>query len=824
PYMYNGKVQAPTAKVYRSNGTEITNLTLKYSGDTEVSARGNYTISVEIVGGSYKIIDGEKCDFSIVKAVLEAPALKDDMTMVYDGSEKRFEDYFDIDTNLIEIASGGVGTDAGNYTAILSLKDTVNCEWSKTSGATGNTVQVKWTIEKAHLTAVWNSDEHVRDGKEFTPTVEDFVGIAGVDRNGVDFANDVTYEGDIGKSEVGAYSIKAILNSTAAWAKNYILDGNVEWAYVIIPQEGMEVITIEWQDTELVFNGKVQMPTYVVRDKDGNDITEQVKGMLTFGGDYDKSKWADDYQLTVNQPSGTYFIKSGLVCNYSIIIDANGNGYNPNPDENGDKDGSGISFDNVGEMLKQWWQVIASAISIVLIIIFMSKGIGYANKKKQAKNTIKDRYTAYYAGATGLFGLAMTSWTVIACVLMGLAVVSLAFMFIEKRGCSKAERQLENARDEFERNREENYRAEEMRRREEDNMRRDEEMRRRDEDMQMLLMRIMGGGAGGNMNAGGQQGGFGGTVSLDSASIKGLMTEVVAGLLPGIQQALPQQASVNDEAIKSLIEGQKAIMEKLSEPNERVVEREVAVKDNDETLKQMMKNQEMLMEKILELSAMPQSQVVEKVIEKEVPIEKIVEKVVEVPVEVEKIVEKEVPVEKIVEVPVEKIVEKEVKVEVPVEKVVEKVVEKQVKVTAPAKPKVEKAPRLTLDEAYALLSKEQKKYFDGLRDYALTKYKCKEKKSTYFVVYGHTATNPLIKLTIKKDTTVALLKMEDEYMKDIRRDATGDGTKVKVKETEVIVSDKQAFETAKKMVDLRDDQIERYQELLKEQRAMRSKK
>ncbi|MDE6362255.1 MAG: hypothetical protein K2L53_04685, partial [Clostridia bacterium] len=140
------------------------------------------------------------------------------------------------------------------------------------------------------------------------------------------------------------------------------------------------------------------------------------------------------------------------------------------------------------------------------------------------------------------------------------------------------------------------------------------------------------------------------------------------------------------------------------------------------------------------------------------------------------------------------------------------------------KPKVEKAPRLTLDEAYALLSKEQKKYFDGLRDYALTKYKCKEKKSTYFVVYGQTSTNPLVKLTIKKDTTVALLKMEDEYMKDIRRDATGDGTKVRVKETEVVVSDKQAFETAKKMVDLRDDQIERYQELLREQRSMRSKK
>ncbi len=119
-----------------------------------------------------------------------------------------------------------------------------------------------------------------------------------------------------------------------------------------------------------------------------------------------------------------------------------------------------------------------------------------------------------------------------------------------------------------------------------------------------------------------------------------------------------------------------------------------------------------------------------------------------------------------------------------------------------------------------MLTKEQKKYFDGLREYALTKYKCKEKKSTYFVVYGQTTTNPLLKLTVKKDTTVAL-KMEDEYMKDLRRDATGDGTKVKVKETEVLVSDAQAFETAKKMVDLRYDQIERYQDLLREQRAMK---
>ncbi|MDE6870063.1 MAG: hypothetical protein K2J75_04980, partial [Clostridia bacterium] len=293
----------------------------------------------------------------------------------------------------------------------------------------------------------------------------------------------------------------------------------------------------------------------------------------------------------------------------------------------------------------------------------------------------------------------------------------------------------------------------------------------------------------------------------------------------------PQQASINDEVIKSLIEGQKAIMEKLAEkqPIETVLEREVAVakaddeviqklmersEKNDERIEQLMKNQEMLLNKLLEKDNSPQ--VVEKVIEKEVPVEKIVEKVVEVPVEVEKVVEKEV----VKEVPVEKIVE------VPVEKVVEKVVEKEVKVkmAAPAKPKAEKAPRLTLEEAYAKLTKTQQKYFDGLREYALSKDKCKEKKSTYFILIGQSSVNPLVKLTIKKDTTVALFKMEDEYMKDIRRDATNDGTKVKVKETEVIISDAQSCKVAKNMIDLREDQIERYQDLLREQRAMRNKK
>ncbi|MCI8421867.1 MAG: hypothetical protein HFE34_06205, partial [Clostridia bacterium] len=344
-----------------------------------------------------------------------------------------------------------------------------------------------------------------------------------------------------------------------------------------------------------------------------------------------------------------------------------------------------------------------------------------------------------------------------------------------------------------------------------------------------------GGAQGATVGAGNgapSEGFAGGGYGLGAEQIRGIVSETMTAMLPGVQQMLPQQASVNNELVEKLLEKsekndetiqkllKKIIDQSSNSSNEEVIKE--LIDKNDKNIQRLMEQNderiEKLMDKILELSA-SQSQ------------PQIVEKVVEVPVEVEKVVEKEVvkevPVEKIVEVPVEKVVEKEVIKEVPVEveKIVEKEVVKEVKVEVPAKavakPKKEIAPRLTLDEAYALLTKEQKKYFDGLREYALTKYKCKEKKSTYFVVYGQTTTNPLLKLTVKKDTTVALLKMEDEYMKDLRRDATGDGTKVKVKETEILVSDAQAYETAKKMVDLRYDQIERYQDLLREQRAMK---
>ncbi|MDE7349076.1 MAG: hypothetical protein K2N53_05380, partial [Clostridia bacterium] len=501
---------------------------------------------------------------------------------------------------------------------------------------------------------------------------------------------------------------------------------------------------------------------YIYYDSDGNPLEEgaqlekgktySVKAILTGDNGKNYEFVAEDGETVLEDPTTTDEEE------FTVKDSNNGDGNGIGGVGSGDQDGTGSgnqvgsgTLDEILAKLKEMplWQMIAGVISIILTIIFLSKTASYDSKRRKYNKKADKLDSSMYAGA--YLGVAMTIWTAIACVLIGLAVVSFVMMLIAKSRCNKAEENYEDCLAEYNRNQKEI------------------DERKRDENMRMMLMGIMGGNANGSMPQG-----YAIEQGIGVEDMRGLISETVTALLPGVQQMLPQQASTNDEVIKSLVEEQKAmreVMQKLAEqPAEKVVEKEVvATTANDETIKSLIEGQKAIMQRLMEMSTVSQPQVVEKV--------------VEVPVEVEKIVEKEVVRE--VPVEVEKIVEKQVMVEAPVEKVVEK--EAKVKVSAPAKPKVEKAPRLTLDEAYAKLSKTQQKYFDGLRDYALTKYKCKEKKSTYFILLGQSSVNPLVKLTIKKDTTVALFKMEDEYLKDIRRDATGDGTKIKVKETEVII-------------------------------------
>ncbi len=638
-------------------------------------------------------------------------------------------------------------------------------------------------------------------------------------------------------TSVGKYRVEITLNDELNG--KYFIGGDSEWEFEIVARK----INESWNTTSKpprlnVNKTELGMIDYEFMDEEGNVVSyEQMKskagvysvrgkikgayvGNCSFANGGNETEWID-FELTeddlanMQDPNDpTLYPDDPDMQEPEEPDDNNPSGdVSTNPEDKG-----GVDFDKITKIIKEWWQVIASGVSIVLIIIFTCKGASNLSKAKKAKKATENRYKAYYAAATGLFGLAMNTWTIIASVLMGLAVASLVFMILTKVKLSKAQEEMEEARYDYERHKETN-------RREYDENRRSDEL----QDLKAILMQMAGNGNYDGMNMGQPQGAYMGMQQgIGAEEIRGIVSETVTALLPGMQQALPQQASNNDEVVQKLIEQNQELMQKneklmqqlIDKPVEKVIEKEVvAVNSNDELLRQLLeksnKNDETiskLMEKIVELSSnqKTESQIVEKIIEK--------------------------PVEKIVEVPVEKVIEKEVRVEIPVETVVEKVVEKPIVISTQAVGEAEKskqvkktpapkkapAPRLTLEEAYAKLTKEQKKYFDGLREYAMSKdSKCKEKLSTYFTTIGPSTTNPFIKLTIKKGITVALFKMEDEYLKDIRRNASGDGTKVKVKETEVPIGDKQAYDTAKDMVDLRIDQIDRYNDFLKEQRALR---
>ena len=711
--------------------------------------------------------------------------------------------------------------------------------------------------------------------------------------------------------ECGKYWVE--INLKSQYADRFAIDGDNRFEFEITPAE----ITVDWKlpARPPVLNlqyGQINAIEYTIVDESGNEITDvdslvadtkyKIKASI-------KAQYQNNIKFATADAYGSEFDTDFMEFSLTAA-DIAGGLYDPNdpnnpeypdvdpdaPDNNpnnpggdtkpptgsgdvsgdnptpGDNDGSPIDFTKVADFFKNYWKEIVTGFCLILAISFFAKMASYESKRKRA-NKKADKYdNAMYAAATGLFGLATNIWLVIMCVSIGLAAVSFILMLIAKGRFHKAEDDLEEAKERSLHNREnsrrdyeDNRRSEDERRREEEYRRRDEEYRQREEDMKAMFMRMMGGYDGMNMGPN-MQGAYAGN-AIGSEDIRGIVSDTVTALLPGMQQMLPQQASVSDELVKKLIEKEEKndktinklieqnqlLMKKISEQPERVVEKEVVASsandeilgrlieqnqqlmqdsarnqetmhsliqqlankpteviagDNDEIVSRLMEQNEILMQRLADQpqAVASQPQVIEKEVRVEVPVEKVVEKIVEK------------PVEKIVEVPVETVVEKVVEKPIVISTEAEK--SQQVKKT-PA-PKKAPAPRLTLEEAYAQLTKEQKKYFDGLREYAMSKdSKCKEKLSTYFTTIGPSTTNPFIKLTIKKGITVALFKMEDEYLKDIRRNASGDGTKVKVKETEVPIGDKQAYDTAKDMVDLRIDQIERYSDFLKEQRALR---
>lgn len=133
---------------------------------------------------------------------------------------------------------------------------------------------------------------------------------------------------------------------------------------------------------------------------------------------------------------------------------------------------------------------------------------------------------------------------------------------------------------------------------------------------------------------------------------------------------------------------------------------------------------------------------------------------------------------------------------------------------------VTKPERKTIDENYAELNKEQRRFFDGLLSYALSKENAVENR-TKTEIQVKADRKQVVRITVKRGVTVAKFHLENDLMKQYRRNDAE--TKISVKDTEIKITDKAAFETAKGLIDVAIEnnkrEIEAAAEARRKQRA-----
>lgn len=114
----------------------------------------------------------------------------------------------------------------------------------------------------------------------------------------------------------------------------------------------------------------------------------------------------------------------------------------------------------------------------------------------------------------------------------------------------------------------------------------------------------------------------------------------------------------------------------------------------------------------------------------------------------------------------------------------------------------------TILQLYELLTDEQKKYFDTLKDAALSKPEAKLTvgRSFFNIKIGKRS---ILKLRIRRLITVGEYSLENDILKDFRKasDNKAGNAKIKVRPTLVAVTDEATLETALNMIDLVHKQI-----------------
>lgn len=120
----------------------------------------------------------------------------------------------------------------------------------------------------------------------------------------------------------------------------------------------------------------------------------------------------------------------------------------------------------------------------------------------------------------------------------------------------------------------------------------------------------------------------------------------------------------------------------------------------------------------------------------------------------------------------------------------------------------------TFSEAYDDLSEEAREMFNKVREYSLTKDNAVELKQSTGICVKRNG-KQIVKLTVRRNAPVAMFYLENEMLKDFRRESDS-RPKLKVRATELTLREEADLEAAYRMVDLSVEQIDKDIEAKKE--------
>ena len=128
-----------------AEGTDFT-----YSYYNNVNASDNAVVTISAVENSNYTGTNSKT-FTIAGAFIDVPTLITD-TLTYNATEQTIG-INGFNSETMEIVSGDKATDAGDYTLVLALKNSVNYTWKYADGTTSKeNVSLAWSIQKADVT------------------------------------------------------------------------------------------------------------------------------------------------------------------------------------------------------------------------------------------------------------------------------------------------------------------------------------------------------------------------------------------------------------------------------------------------------------------------------------------------------------------------------------------------------------------------------------------------------------------------------------------------------------------------------------------------